>query len=381
MALLTLYDMYIDVFDRIGIAAETATIVMAKRWLNARYKEVCSRFKWPFLQNTGVLTTIAEYTTGTVDVAAAGTTVTGTSTVWTKDMVGRKIKFDGWSEIHTISAWTSATSITITPAYRGTAIDDGTYTIFQDEYLCPWNWQDIIQIRQYRSPKVLDKISINEMRQDHEWSYPVNADPQKYCLLERRRLTKINIDTLNLSYTYKDILVDHWFKAGTSLAIGWVKRSSEDISGGDYLYLEILYGTLVDNETLTFYSDVGVTATGVTCAVNEADGYTDGNVGDIINLLFYEAPYRVIKLDIDYTLKPYDMASNDDEPLIPEKYRDMLVLGACSDMAIYYRLDDTVKAFFESRFTKRFEEMSREYPTKSLQFPQIIPVVSRKTFD
>lgn len=384
MSLLTLYDLYVDVFDRVGDTAsanDTSAVAMVKRWLNTRYKETCSRFKWPFLQDSTVITTTAEYDTGTVDISEAGTTVTGTDTVWTKDMVGRKIKFNGWSEIHTISAWASTTSITITPAYRGDDIDDGNYTIFQDEYLCPWNWADITAIRQYRSPKLLDKISINEMRRDHTNTYPQNADPQKYCLLEKRKLTKINIDGFNLTYTYADVSIDHWFSAGTSGAFGWVKRSDEDASGGDYLYLEILYGTLQDNETLTFYSDVGVTATGVTCAVNESDGYTEGNVGNILNLQFYDVPYRVISLDVDFTYKPYDMDTNDDEPLIPEKYRDVLVFGACSDYCMSYDKGEKTVRFFEARFTKRFEEMVREYVTKSLQFPQIVPVVNRKTFD
>jgi len=380
MAILTLTDMSTDVIDRLGYStSDTALVVMIKRWLNARYKEI-AKYDWPFIQDTQELATVVEYTTGTVDVTEAGTTVTGTDTVWTKDMVGRKIKFSGWNEIHTISAFSSTTSITITPAYRGDDIDDGTYTIFKDSYLCPWNWDDIRAIRQYRSPKELDKISPYEMRRDYSTQYPQTADPQRFCLYEKRNITKINVDGFNSTNTYANVSVDHWVKGGTSAAYGWVKRSSEDASGGDYLYIEILSGTFSDGETLTFYSDVETTATGVTCTVNEPDGYTEGNVGNVLNILFNPIPYRVIKLDVDMTYKPYDMVANDDEPLIPEKYRDVLVLGACADTCMKKSRPEDMK-YYEAKFMKRYKDLVSEYANKDLNFPQLIPVVSRKTFD
>ena len=74
--------------------------------------------------------TIADYTTGTiVSVANGGTTVVGSGTVWTADMVGRYIKItettaanggDGfWYQI---GGYTSATQITLTKPYEGTSI-------------------------------------------------------------------------------------------------------------------------------------------------------------------------------------------------------------------------------------------------------------------
>jgi hypothetical protein len=85
--------------------------------------------------------TIADYTAGSiVSVANGGTAVVGSGTTWTADMVGRYIQItettaanggDGfWYEI---GAWTSATAITLTKPYEGTAIAAGTaaYTIGQ----------------------------------------------------------------------------------------------------------------------------------------------------------------------------------------------------------------------------------------------------------
>jgi hypothetical protein len=381
MAILTLTDMSTDVVDRLGYStSDTALVAMIKKWANSRYKEICSKYDWPFLQDIQELATVAEYTTGTIDLEEEGTTITGTDTVWTKDMVGRKIKFPGWNETHTISAWTSTTSITITPAYRGDDIDDGTYTIFKDDYLCPWNWDAIRAIRQFRSPKELDKISSYEMRRDYGIDYPQTADPQRYCLFEKRNITKINVDGFNGSNTYADVVADQWVAGGTSKAYGWVRRSAADASDGAYLYIEILSGTFTDGETLTFYSDVESTATEVTCTVNETDGYTEGNVGNVLNIHFNPVPYRIIKLDIDMTYKPYEMVANDDEPLIPEKYRDLLIFGACADCCMKKSKPNDM-SYYEAKYMKRYKDLVGEYLNKELAFAQIIPVVRRKTFD
>lgn len=82
---------------------------------------------------------VADYTTGSiVSVAAAGFTVVGTGTAWTSQMAGRFLRItmsnaantgDGlWYEIASVQ---SATSLTLTRPYLGTAIAAGTaaYTI------------------------------------------------------------------------------------------------------------------------------------------------------------------------------------------------------------------------------------------------------------
>jgi hypothetical protein len=77
------------------------------------------------------------YTTGTVTVAATTGVVTGSGTTFTSSMVGKPFKADGHSYWYRVSAYSSATSITIeddlddtTSAYTGGAIAGGsTYEI------------------------------------------------------------------------------------------------------------------------------------------------------------------------------------------------------------------------------------------------------------
>lgn len=85
--------------------------------------------------------TIADYTTGTiVSIANGATTVVGSGTTWTADMVGRYIQIiqttaanGGDGMWYQIGAYTSATSIELLKPYEGTSISAGsaTYTIGQ----------------------------------------------------------------------------------------------------------------------------------------------------------------------------------------------------------------------------------------------------------
>ena len=76
-----------------------------------------------------------DYTAGTVDIDVNGV-VTGTSTTFTADMVGRGFKAVGHSKWYRVKSYTSATSITIendsddeTSSYDGGVISGANYTI------------------------------------------------------------------------------------------------------------------------------------------------------------------------------------------------------------------------------------------------------------
>src|SRR3990167_5562213 len=58
----------------------------------------------PYLMTEGVITTVAPYATGTVAMTNGSKTVTGTDTVWTSAMVGRKIRFGSDNAYYRIAA-------------------------------------------------------------------------------------------------------------------------------------------------------------------------------------------------------------------------------------------------------------------------------------
>jgi hypothetical protein len=72
--------------------------------------------------------TASAYTTGTVGVTAGASAVTGSGTTFTSTMVGRYIQFSNTDYLYEISAYTSATAITIREKALIT-VSGGTYTI------------------------------------------------------------------------------------------------------------------------------------------------------------------------------------------------------------------------------------------------------------
>ena len=67
------------------------------------------------------------YSTGTVAVTQDSTTITGTGTAWTEEMVGRSILVDG--DYYDIAAWVSATELTLADGFSGTNQSGLSYVI------------------------------------------------------------------------------------------------------------------------------------------------------------------------------------------------------------------------------------------------------------
>lgn len=78
----------------------------------------------------GAYSGLANYTTGTVAVTNGGTTVTGTGTTFTAGMVNKRFKIDGENTWYTVSAYTNATTITLSTPYTGTTGSGKNYTIY-----------------------------------------------------------------------------------------------------------------------------------------------------------------------------------------------------------------------------------------------------------
>lgn len=348
MSIITFSDIYNAAINKTTQDTSDSTLVgYVKDWLNFRYKEVCSLARWPWLQDNQTIRMLAEYTTGTVDCTTLTTTVTGTSTVWTKAMTDRKFKFDDFDEVYRIAQWSSATSIVLADTYNGSTVDDGTYTIFQDEYLCPVDWQNIKNIRDLRNGRDLDFVALNILRDESPNSYPSESDPTKYSILETRDVTKINFDGGTGTFTV-DERVD-CLNGDATTAYGNIKKVEST-----YLWIQILYGTFKDNGVMTG-SDSSATG-----AVNEPSGYTEGNVGGILKLIFDPAPYRNILYACEVIKKPVDLSATTDEPLIPEEFRDCLYYLTIADIYDYLKQPEN-RDRYESKGQLRIVQMISKY--------------------
>lgn len=81
------------------------------------------------------ITGVADYVTGTVTATNASATIAGSGTSFTSAMVGRYIRLDSNQIWYKITAYTSATSITIGTAYQGTTSSGAAYTISEKFFI------------------------------------------------------------------------------------------------------------------------------------------------------------------------------------------------------------------------------------------------------
>jgi len=368
-------DIYTAAMERAGISTGDTTLLgYLKDWICFRYKEIASLHDWKWLHDTKTIRLLDKYDDEDVDITTNTTALTGNDTVWTKDMTLRKIQFDDEDGIYTIACVASATSITLAETFNGDSIDDGGYDIFMDIYPCPYTWRDIIRIRDTEAGYDLEKKMLREMMEENPAPRVGNTDPTAFALQPVKRYTKIVVDTFNDAKTIADVNVDNWFSVSTSGAYGWVKAKGTDADSNTWLILDILYGTPLDGQTITFYSDVGTTATGTTCLVDEATGIQEGNVGDCLVIRFDSPPYQNRMYDVDVILKPVDLTLDYDEPLIPPDFRDILFYFALADLYDYKTEKDRM-AYWEKKALIRLNQMKTRYAIE--QRPRMRPAYPR----
>ena len=114
--------------------------------INHIVDEMRMRGYWSFWLTEARFETTAPYTTGTVAVANGGTTVTGTDTVWTAGMGGRKIRISGGEEYDISSVNAVAQTLVISQAYTGAEVTAGTYTIYEPDYTLESDCEKVIRM-------------------------------------------------------------------------------------------------------------------------------------------------------------------------------------------------------------------------------------------
>lgn len=114
--------------------------------VNRIVDEIRTRGFWTFWLTEARFSTTAPHTTGTVAVTNASTTVTGTDTVWTSAMAGRRIRINGGEEYLIGSVDTGAQTLTLTIAYKGTTDTAGTYTIYEPNYTLASDCEKVMRL-------------------------------------------------------------------------------------------------------------------------------------------------------------------------------------------------------------------------------------------
>lgn len=260
----------------------------------------------PYLMTESFFTTVAPYETGTVTATNGSKTITGSGTTFTTAMVGRKIRVDSQQAYYRISAYVSATEVTLEAPYQGTTTSGATYSIYKDEYKLAADVDTYKVLRQ-----IEDSISLGSIEASAFDIY--NPTPFSEGLPRYEVLTGTKLDT----YTTGTVSITVNLSALTGSGTSWL--SVEGLSRGSRIVIgEYVYTVKsVDSDTaITIYEKASATASTSAYTVHL----------DNLIIMLKDIPDEAFNVYYRYQRMPFPLINDTDIPDLPEKYHYLLVL-------------------------------------------------------
>jgi hypothetical protein len=193
--LTTFSDLYTDLGNRLRLTVSHAsTLEQLKRYINVALHDMHLGldYKLPWCERRTELRTKAPYSTGTVSISVGSTTLTGSGTTWntansyneviTRD--GGKVVLSGGSDIYTVTAVGSDTSLTLDNRYVGSdALSGASYTYFENEYSLSSSFLRPIDVRMFSPASNIALISRAEFRRRYT-KVAIQGRPQVACIID-----------------------------------------------------------------------------------------------------------------------------------------------------------------------------------------------------
>ena len=157
MANLTFSNLVSEVFAHTGLdSTDSTNQTNVYRWINYTQQDLCARWPWPFLLGREAISTIPDYTTGTVTVVSGSTTVTavGTASFTTAHGDGTYfIQFAGANDWYRVASSTPTTTLTLEKAYLPSAtLTSGAYTLRKFFYSLSSSADEVLDVRNWNTP-------------------------------------------------------------------------------------------------------------------------------------------------------------------------------------------------------------------------------------
>lgn len=278
--------------------------------INNVIQSICNFEQFYFMRRDTDFITVAEDTSGTVDVTNGSSTVTGTSTAFT-GTEDRKFRVDGDDIVYEVSSVASATSLTLDRNYEGTTATGSDYKIFQDRYSLPIDFDQISTLRERSGNRFLTEltpIEFDEILPDPDSL----GTPDSFFIHGLKRFTYSTgtVATTNDSATV----------TGTSTVWTTADHEGRIITVGDDDISYIVES--VDSATqITLNRDYeGVTASGTAYTL----------IGEFNQIYFNPIPNAVLEYEIRYFKTPLVLGDNQDLSDLPSKYQKNIINGAAS---------------------------------------------------
>lgn len=316
-----------------------------KNLINTSIERISREANWKQLRRRSSFNTTAPYTTGTVTCTNLSQTVTGSGTSWIAAgiQVGQRISLGGSQLRYTITAISSATSLTVDYQYDGTTASSLTYTIYgQEMYNLPiqTNKEAFLYHEKFGFPFTLQYITDREF-----YSSSVN--------------------TL-ISYTpthYRMWDVDNVINQPTSASVVTVVSSSSadttqtisvfgTVSGYPDFEQIVLNGTTSVPGTKSFSNIDRITksasTTGrVTCTTNSAGNtlavIPTGYQTDAIRfkkIQLFPLPDSIIPIQVYFYKQPYRLVNDGDIHELGDAFDEAIILLATGKLKLEGNIDE-----------------------------------------
>lgn len=132
--------------DRLQGKTGTLESAVLERAMLHGVRMLAQHYQWSFLRKTTQLVTVAEYTTGYVDLGHGDSAVVGSGTTFVAAHAGQVLVPNNQSRAYVIETYNSATSLTLESVYiSDTAVDaDGVaYSIYYRDVTLPSDFRDV----------------------------------------------------------------------------------------------------------------------------------------------------------------------------------------------------------------------------------------------
>jgi hypothetical protein len=290
------------------VSTDTTTTV--KLAVNMCYlMDVWPIFNWWFARHRWTFDTVAPYETGTVSVTEDSNVVTGSGTTFTSAMVGRKIVIGSDTIAYKISAFTSATSITLETVYKGDTGSGKSYAIYQDIYQLNDRCLRLLEMWQTETPSKIYEWDEREF--DELMPSPASEGvPTNYKLIENT--SSPYYDTGTVAITNGQTAVVGTGTAWTSSMVGHLIKFEDDP-------IEYVIASVTDATHLTI--DLEFQGTTLT------EGWYEISPAGILQVQLYPLPDRIMQIQYKGIIRPLEMVGDTDEPDLPSNLHYLLVLG------------------------------------------------------
>ena len=296
-----------------NISNVTDQRVLVNRSVQHALERVYQFHDFPYyIQDKGVIETVATYETGTVNVTNGSTALTFSGSTLTSGMAGRKIRFSGGIPYYRIlSVDTGAGTAVLENNYQGTSDTVATFTIYKDEYRLASDVDKYKTLRQLQNSVVLSDTTPTNFDE----LYPM---PNSYSDPIRSIMVGTKLDT----YTTGTVSATVATKTITGASTLWTSveglgRMSNLRIGNDVYTIK----SVGSATSITIYEDVVTTVSAGT-----AYEITLNNL--VVQL--YNIPNSARLLYYRYFRLPALLANDYDIPDMPLSWHWILMYGALS---------------------------------------------------